>query len=329
MSIINVAIVGVTGFTGVEALRILLSHPFVSIKNIVGNSHAGSDISELYPALSMFNLPKVQKLEEVNLQTIDCIFCCLPHQTSQSVVLQILNTNSKIKIIDLSADFRLPVEIYEEIYSKHLAPNLQKLACYGIPELFRQQISQSQIIACGGCFPTSALLPLFPLKDIIDGDIIIDSKTGITGAGKKDDYAYSFSNISDAIKAYNPHQHRHRAEISYYLNKSVRFTPHLVPVLRGIETSIYFKSHLNIKAILEDYYKNEQFVTICQHAPSTREVTATNFCKIFISQSNDEVFISSVIDNISKGSSSQAIQNMNIVFNFPEQIGINHTPIIP
>lgn len=329
MSIVNVAVVGVTGFTGIEALRILLAHPFVTVINIVGNSHVGKKIEELYPALSHFNLPKIQKLEEVDLQKIDCIFCCLPHQASQTVIKQIIAQKPNIKVIDLSADFRLPVELYEEIYSVHLAPELQPKSAYGLCEIFEEEIKKSQIIACPGCFPTSALLPLIPLKNAIEGSIIIDSKTGITGAGRKDDYAFSFSNLSDSTKAYSPHKHRHRTEISYYLGKKVRFTPHLVPVLRGIETSIYFNSPSDCKSILQNFYKEAKFVKICEHIPSTREVTATNFCKIYIEQQGEEVFISSIIDNISKGSSTQAVQNMNIIFGFPQETGLNFMPIIP
>jgi N-acetyl-gamma-glutamyl-phosphate reductase len=329
MSIVNVAVVGVTGFTGIEALRVLLAHPFVTVVNIVGNSHAGKKIEELYPALSHFNLPKIQKLDDIDLQKIDCIFSCLPHQTSQGVNKQIITQKPSIKVIDLSADFRLPVEIYEEVYSQHLAPELQPKATYGLCEIFENEIQKSQIIACPGCFPTSALLPLIPLKNVIDGSIIIDSKTGITGAGRKDDYAFSFSNLSDSIKAYAPHKHRHRTEISHYLGKKVRFTPHLVPVLRGIETSIYFNSSADCKSVLENFYKEAKFVKICEHIPTTREVTATNLCKIYIEQQNDEVFISSVIDNISKGSSTQAVQNMNIAFGFPQETGLSFVPIVP
>ncbi len=329
MSIINVAIVGVTGFTGVEALRVLLAHPFVKVINIVGNSYAGKKIDELYPALSHFNLAKIQKLEEIDLKIIDCIFCCLPHQTSQTVIAKILEEKPSIKIIDLSADFRLPVEFYEKTYSTHLAPNLQEKACYGLSEIFPEQIAKSQIIACPGCFPTSALLPLIPLKEYIEGQVIIDSKTGITGAGRKDSFDFSFTQCSDAVKAYNPHAHRHRVEISHYFGKQVRFTPHLVPVLRGIETSIYFNSSTDCKSILQKFYKEANFVKIVENIPSTREVIATNLCKIYVSQEGQEVFISSVIDNISKGSSTQAVQNMNIVFGFPQNTGLEFMPIVP
>lgn len=329
MSIINVAIVGVTGFTGVEVLRTLLLHPFVKIVNIVGNSYAGKKICDIYPALEQYDLPYIQKLEEIDLDIIDCIFCCLPHGTSQEIILGIVAKNPLIKIIDLSADFRLPVDLYNKVYGQHLAPNLQEKACYGLPEIFEDDITKSQIISCPGCFPTSVLLPLIPLKNSIQGKVIIDSKTGISGAGRKEALEYSFIQCSDAIKAYNPHQHRHRFEIEYYFGKSVRFTPHLVPVIRGIESSIYFESNTDCKSELQEFYKNSQFVHIASQIPSTREVTATNLCKIYIAQEGHEVFISSVIDNISKGSSTQAVQNMNAVFGFPANTGVNFVPIIP
>ena len=328
-AVLNVAIIGVTGFTGVEALRLLMLHPFVSIKNIVGNSFAGKEISEIYPALNVFQLPKIQKLEEVDFDIIDCVFCCLPHQTSQIVISEILTKNSHIKIIDLSADFRLPIELYEANYSTHKAPELQEKACYGLSEIFTEEIAKSQIIACPGCFPTSALLPLIPLKNHINSQVIIDSKTGISGAGRKDSFDFSFTQTSDSVKAYNPHTHRHRAEISHYFGQNVRFTPHLVPVLRGIETSIYFNSTANCKEILQEFYRNSDFVKIVDVLPATREVLATNFCKICVMQNGNEVFISSVIDNISKGSSSQAVQNMNIAFGFPQKAGLEFMPIIP
>ena len=328
-AVLNVAIIGVTGFTGVEALRLLMLHPFVSIKNIVGNSFAGKEISEIYPALNVFQLPKIQKLEEVDFDIIDCVFCCLPHQTSQLVISEILTKNSHIKIIDLSADFRLPIELYEANYSTHKAPELQEKACYGLSEIFTEEISKSQIIACPGCFPTSALLPLIPLQNHINSQVIIDSKTGISGAGRKNSFDFSFTQTSDCIKAYNPHTHRHRAEISHYFGQNLRFTPHLVPVLRGIETSIYFESNADCTTILKEFYKSSDFVKIVDVLPATREVLATNFCKICVMQNGNEVFISSVIDNISKGSSSQAVQNMNIAFGFPQKAGLEFMPIIP
>ncbi len=327
--ILNVAIVGVTGFTGIESLRLLIQHPFVTIKNIVGNSFAGKEISEIYPALNQFDLPKIQKLEDVDFELIDCVFCCLPHQTSQIVISEIIVKNPTIKIIDLSADFRLPITLYEEVYSKHQAPNLQEKSCYGLSEIFESQIAKSQIIACPGCFPTCALLPLIPLKNHINSQVVIDSKTGITGAGRKDSFDFSFAQCSDAIKAYSPHNHRHKAEISYYFGQKVRFTPHLVPILRGIETSIYFESNSDCTSILKEFYKKSDFVKIVETLPSTREVLATNFCKICVIQNDTEVFISSVIDNISKGSSSQAVQNMNIAFGFPQKSGLEFMPIIP
>ena len=329
MSIINVAIVGVTGFTGVEALRVLLLHPFVKIVNLVGNSYAGKEIAEIYPALSHYDLPTIQKLEDVDFEIIDCVFCCLPHQTSQEVIAKIIEKNNTIKIVDLSADFRLPISLYENVYGKHLAPHLQSRASYGLCEIFEKEIAESQIVACPGCFPTSALLPLIPLKNHIDGQIIIDSKTGISGAGRKDSFDFSFTSCADSMKAYNPHKHRHRFEIENYLGKSVRFTPHLVPVSRGIETSIYFNSKVDCKAILQEFYKNAKFVHIVKTIPSTREVMATNLCRIYVEQSGDEVFVSSVIDNISKGSSTQAVQNMNILFGFGQETGVEFMPIVP
>lgn len=329
MSIVNVAVIGVAGFTGVEALRILLLHPFVKIVSVAGNSHAGKKIGDIYPVLERYDLPLIQKLEEIDFDVIDCAFCCLPHGTSQEVISQIIVKNPRIKIIDLSADFRLPVEMYGKIYAQHLAPDLQAKACYGLPEIFESEVAKSQIIACPGCFPTSTLLPLMPLKNHIQGQIIIDSKTGISGAGRKEIYEYSFVQCSDAIKAYNPHKHRHRFEIEHYLGRGIRFTPHLVPVIRGIETSIYFESNADCKTILQDFYKNSPFVHIASQIPSTREVLATNLCKIYISQEGSEVFVSSVIDNISKGSSMQAVQNMNIAFGFPVDAGLNFVPIVP
>lgn len=329
MSIINIAIIGVTGFTGIETLRVLLTHPLAKVINIVGNSHAGKNIAELYPALSHYNLPQIQKLEDIDLDLIDCIFTCLPHGMSQVVIMDIINKKPTLKVIDLSADFRLPVQIYEKVYSKHLAPELQDKSCYGLSELFSKEIAKAQIISCPGCFPTSSLLPLIPLKQCIDGNIIIDSKTGLTGAGRSSNYEFSFTNTSESIKAYNPHQHRHKFEIAHYLGKNVRFTPHIVPVIRGIETSIYFNSSHNCLKILQEFYKDTQFVKICNTIPSTKEVLATNICAIYIEQDGNEVFISSVIDNIAKGSSMQAIQNMNIAFGFPEETGLIFTPIIP
>ena len=349
MKKINVAVIGASGYTGVELIRILLNHGKVNISALIANNNADQQIDNIYQHLIHYDLPTLKKIEEIDFSKIDLIFGCLPHSTSQETFKKILEnkSNSHLKIIDLSADFRLEnFEEYKKWYGdNHLAQDLQKHAVYGLSEINRSKIKKSSLIACPGCYPTSALLPLIPLLEnkLIDNkNIIIDSKSGASGAGRTIKQNNLFCEINESVKAYSIGKHRHTSEIEQELSKfsktkiEVDFTPHLLPINRGIISTIYTKVNSNysiadIKNCLLTKYNDEFFVKIIDGEPSIKDVIGTNFCLISAKQGrvSDTIILVSVIDNLCKGASGQAVQNMNIIYGFDEREGLQMTPIFP
>lgn len=349
MKKLKIAIIGASGYTGAELIRILLNHPKVEISALIANSNAGQKIDQLYPHLVHYNLPDLKKLDEIDFSEIDVAFGCLPHTTSQETFKKLLDDgkNTHLKIIDLSADFRLDdVADYEKWYgNEHVAEELQPQAIYGLTEINRDKIKKSSLIACPGCYPTSALLPLIPLleNDLIEkNDIIIDSKSGTTGAGRAAKQANLFCEINESVKAYAIGNHRHIGEIEQELSKvstseiQIDFTPHLLPINRGIISTIYAKinpkfSIEDIKNCLNTKYEDESFVRIIEGEPNIKNVVGTNFCLITARKARTEntVILVSVIDNLCKGASGQAVQNMNIICGFDETEGLQLAPLFP
>jgi N-acetyl-gamma-glutamyl-phosphate reductase len=346
---LKIAILGASGYTGVELIRLLLSHKKTEITALIADSNAGKEIAEIYPHLLPFALPKLKKIEEVNFSEIDLAFCCLPHTTSQSVIKSLLENKNypHLKVIDLSADFRLESgEDYQKWYEhSHIALELQSQAVYGLCELNRNKIKKAKLIANPGCYPTSALLPLIPLLEnnlIESQNIIVDSKSATSGAGRSIKLGNLFCEVNESMKAYGIATHRHTGEIEQELCKAantklqVAFTPHLVPMNRGIISTIYvnikdgFKID-DLKNCLQTKYQDEYFVQLTNNPPSTKDVSASNFCHIFITQSRlkNQAIIVCVIDNLVKGASGQAVQNMNIMFGFDEKEGLEFLPIVP
>jgi N-acetyl-gamma-glutamyl-phosphate reductase len=343
---IRVSIIGASGYTGVELIRILINHPHVEIVNLIAESSAGQPISDIYPHLTPYKLPNLEKLDTVKWENIDVAFCCLPHATAQAIIKDL---PKHLKIIDLSADFRLyNIETYKEYYGhEHLAPDLQKEAVYGLTEIFRDKVKNARIIACPGCYPTSALLPLIPLlkAGVIEvHDIIIDAKSGVTGAGRAVKLGNLYTEVNEGIKPYGISTHRHVPEIEQELSAAsgadiqVQFTPQLVPMSRGILSTIYVKlkngkTTQDIQKIWQDAYQNEPFVHVLAEGrlPSTRDVAGTNNCIIAVApgRAANVAVIASVIDNLTKGSSGQATQNMNIMFGLDEKSGMEYTPVFP
>lgn len=344
--IIKAAIIGASGYTGSELIRVLYGHNGVEISYLIAGKSAGKSIGEIYPHLKQLGLPDIVALSDANFDDIDVAFCCLPHATSQEVILQL---PSHLKIIDLSADFRLKdVDLYEKWYGgKHKAPELQKTAAYGLSEICRDEIRSARIVACPGCYPTSALLPLSPLLEqslISQDNIIIDSKSGTTGAGRSAKQNLLFSEINESAKAYAICNHRHMPEMEQLLsNKAgnyvvVSFTPQLVPMSRGIISTIYVKTTADnnaddLRNTLQAQYDSELFVHILPKGefPTTRDVVGTNQCVIAVAEgrTKNSAIIVSVIDNLTKGSSGQAVQNMNIMFGLAEDMGLKYAPIFP
>ncbi len=337
MNKISAVIIGASGYTGAELLRLLLVHPHVEIKALVADSNAGKEITDIYPHFAVTKLPKLLKLDEVDFKGIDVAFCCLPHATSQKIIKSLPKT---VKVIDLAADFRIQdIALYEKWYGEHFAKDIQPEAVYGLTEIHREKIKKARIVACPGCYPTSILLPLLPLvaANAIDKDeIIADSKSGVTGAGRSLKQHLLFTEANEGVSAYSVTGHRHSAEVVEQLGTNFTFVPHLIPMNRGIISTIYVKLKTDLataRKALEDKYKNEPFVKVLANGaiPATHSVRGTNYCliNIFEGQKPGNATIVSVIDNLNKGSSGQAVQNMNIMFNLPETTGLLETAIFP
>ncbi len=349
---IKTGILGASGYTGAELVRLLIRHPHVRIELLTGGRKAGLDIADVFPHLSDLNLPTLQAIEDVDFAALDLdvIFCALPHKTSQKIIKKLLEgQDTKLKIIDLSADFRLRDErVYEEWYGrKHSALELQKEAVYGLTEHYRDEIKTAQLVACPGCYPTAALLTLLPLmkEKLIQKDgIIIDAKSGVSGAGRALQEGFLFTEISEAMHPYGIASHRHAPEIEQELSKvygeklMISFTPHLIPMNRGELETIYVSLSKNmaakdLRSCLQEFYKNDPYVQIAKEGsvPATRNVRGSN--KALISVHDDRVtgraILIAVIDNLVKGSSGQAIQNMNIMFDFDETLSLEQVPLFP
>lgn len=347
---LKVAILGGSGYTGGELLRILQQHPHVKITAVTSERLAGSPVSKLF----LHSRDSVLKFEKLHLVTLakkaDLFFLCLPHRTSQAVVAY-LNKAGK-KVIDLSADFRLKsAKTYQDWYNtRHIYPLLLKKAVYGLPELHREKIKPASIIANPGCYPTSAILSLAPIidKDFIDTDsIIIDAKSGVSGAGRNPAQPFMYCEVNDSVRAYAVSNHRHTPEIEQELkgvagkNIKVVFTPHLIPMDRGILSTIYIclndsTNLASIQRMFRNFYKNEPFVRVLDNGmyPTTKAVTGTNYCDISVfldsrNRSHRTLIIISAIDNLLKGASSQAVQNMNIMYGFNETAGLKTPSLFP
>ncbi len=345
---IQAGIIGVTGYTGAELIRLLYSHPEVNIKKVASRSNKGCQIfenhSHFFKTIDMVD----QGLDDPAsfVEGLDVVFLALPHGTASEIVAKI---KGKVKIIDLSADFRLrDLETYEEWYGvKHSCPEYFKDAVYGLPELYRDQIKNTDLIANPGCYPTSIILGLYPLlknKMVVEGTIIADSKSGVSGAGKKAADHTHYPEINENFYAYNLGKHRHTPEIKQELVASsgikdlqVIFSPHLLPMTRGILSTIYvdLKEDFNIEDLYKIYdetYEKEFFVRVRKDKlPQTKLVAASNFCDIGLVKSGagNKLIVVSAIDNLIKGASGQAIQNLNIMFDLPEKTGIDFLPVYP
>lgn len=345
--ILNIAILGASGYTGAELIRLIYPHPKTHIALLTGDSQAGKPIGNVYPHLSYVEgLPNLVKLDEADYSNIDVVFCCLPHGTTQPIIASLPN---HLKIIDLSADFRLKnVVEYASWYGhEHQAVGLQKEAVYGLTEHARAELKNARLVANPGCYPTSALLPLLPLlsqKIIAAESIIIDAKSGITGAGRAAKQANLFAEIDGGISAYGVAHHRHTPEIEQGLAAvhgapvHITFTPHLMPMNRGMLATIYAnlapnKNAADARAALVSAYKNEPFVHVLEEGvvPTTHMVRGTNHCvlNVFADRVSGKIILISAIDNLMKGASGQALQNMNHMCGFPETLGLEQVAVFP
>jgi len=345
MNPIKVGIIGGTGYTGVELLRILSAHPQVALSCITSRSEAGTPVTEMFSSLRghvdlLFTDPSDSLLEQC-----DVVFAATPNGVAMTHARGLLKAG--VKIIDLSADFRIKdVALWEKWYGMtHAASELIDQAVYGLPEVNRKEIASAQLIANPGCYPTAVQLGFLPLIEagIVDlQSLIADAKSGISGAGRKAAVGSAFSECSDSFKAYGVSGHRHLPEIKQGLASAAGkpvglvFTPHLLPLIRGIHATLYAKledKNVDLQGLFEERYAGEQFVDVMPPGshPDTRSVRGTNMCRIAVYQPQDgnTAVILSVEDNLVKGAAGQAVQNMNIMFGLDESTGIDQVALVP
>lgn len=344
----KIGILGASGYTGADAVRLLARHPNVEIKVLTANTHAGKTMNEVFPHFFMLNLPRLTEWEKVDWTTLDAVFCGLPHGTTQEIIAAVIASNPAIKILDMSADFRLrDMDVYAQWYGhEHRAPVLQGEAIYGLTELYREKIAGARLVACPGCYPTAALLALVPIAraNLIDvNDVVIDAKSGITGAGRGLKQNMLFSEAGEGLSPYSVGTHRHAPEIEQEIGVAassvvtVNFTPHLVPMSRGELCTSYVKlkgvSTDDLRSALEKAYRDEPFVHVVKKGvlPQTQNVRGSNYVQIgvFADRIKNRAIVISVIDNLVKGSAGQAIQNMNLMFGFSETTGLEQIALFP
>ncbi len=337
----KIGILGATGFTGYELILLLLRHPYAEITWLSSESQSGQKYSQLYPRLAgqlSSDLENLQTWENVKASSPDIVFSCLPHSASAKFLAPFIQNG--IKVIDLSADFRIQnLATYEKAYGTHASPELLAKSQYGLCEVYGEAISKTKIVANPGCYPTSILLPLIPLlrEGIVSAkNLILDSKSGVSGAGKKATEGTHYIYCNESFSAYKVgDQHRHLPEIEEQLSlaagESVKalFTPHLVPMERGIFSTIYADlkpghTQATTQQCLQEFYQNSLFVKIRNDNPRTADVRHTNFCHIqaYQPQGTQKLILLSVIDNMVKGASGQAVQNMNLLLGFAPELGL-------
>ncbi len=345
---IKIGIVGGTGYTGVELLRLLAVHPHVELTAITSRGEAGMPVADMFPSLRGYVDLAFTDPANANLGVCDVVFFATPHGVAMSQAQTLLDAN--VKVIDLAADFRLQdTALFEKWYKMpHSCPDILKNAVYGIPELYRDKIKSANVIGNPGCYPTTVLLGLAPLLELglIDSSvpIISDSKSGVSGAGRKAEVATLFAEASDNMKAYGVAGHRHHPEIHAQLNQLTGskvdfiFVPHLVPMIRGMLSTIYVKlsekaANVDLQAMYEKRYANEQFVDVLPagNLPETRSVRASNQLRIALHKQAESGYLTILVvqDNLVKGAAGQAVQNMNIMFGLEENAGLKVVPVLP
>jgi N-acetyl-gamma-glutamyl-phosphate reductase len=347
----KIGVLGASGYTGSDLVRMLLRHPRAEIVLLTAERRAGQEMREVFPQFSPYQLPKLVAIDGLDWAALnlDLVFCALPHATTQKVLKDLLAKAPDTKVVDLSADFRLAdTAAYAKWYGhEHHAPELQKEAVYGLVEVHRREIKKARLVANPGCYTSCAELPLIPLiegKAIDLDEIVIDAKSGMTGAGRSAKESMLFSEVSEGFHAYGVGGHRHMAELDQEFSLAagrpvvVSFTPHLVPMNRGILSTIYVRGKRgrtpqDLHALLLKYYAKEPFVHVLPfgETPQTRHVRGSNMT--FIGVANDRIegraIVISALDNLVKGASGQAIQNANLLLGFPETMGIDQVALFP
>lgn len=341
----KVGVIGATGYTGIELIRLLVEHPDVSLEVVTSRSHAGKPLSRIYPSFEGVFDKELQPVEAIRDLELDLVFLALPHKVSMDFIREY--GTDRFRVVDLSGDFRLgSPEVYEQWYGKkHVAPDHLAGAVYGLPELFRDKIRNADLVANPGCYPTSSILMLLPLirHGLIDpGSIIIDAKSGVTGAGATPKENTHFPNLFGNFYAYSLKSHRHTPEIERFLSTAsdtdvkVQFTPHLLPIDRGILSTAYSTavkgvSEEQIRETYLSFYEKEHFVRVVDQPPTVKNVRGSNFLDIYATfdERTGRIITISAMDNLVKGAAGQAIQNMNLMFRLIEKSGLVYPPLNP
>lgn len=338
------AVIGATGYAGAELVRLLSGHPHAELSMMTSRQQGGVPFSDIYPAMAGIVDSSCEAFsQETVSEAADVVFTALPHKAAMAVVPGLIARGKKV--IDLSADFRFKdPALYEAWYEPHQAKDLLQSAVYGLPETYADEIQKASLVGNPGCYPTSVLLPLLPLvkAPFVDLDnVVADSKSGASGAGRSVSLATHFCEVNESFRAYKVAEHRHNPEMDEILSLAagrqihITFTPHLVPITRGMLTTVYVGlkgsvSHQEVTSYLDTFFANKPFVRICPPGrfPDTRYVKGTNYCDIGVkvAERSRRLILVSAIDNLVKGASGQAVQNMNIMFGFPETAGLDQVP---
>ena len=342
---VSVGIVGGTGYTGVELLRLLVAHPEVEIANITSRGNAGTPVTGMFPSLNGFISMSFSEPDVQALSGCDIVFFATPNGTAMEMVPQLLDKNTRV--IDLAADFRLKdAAVWQRYYgTEHACPELLAEAVYGLPEINREQIKTAKLVANPGCYPTAVSLGFLPLianNAIALDSLIADAKSGVSGAGRQAKVNNLFSEVSEDFRAYGVGTHRHQPEIQQTLSQAADrecglvFVPHLVPMIRGIHATLYatlLDTKADLQAMFEDYYKDEWCVDVMPAGshPATATVRGSNYCRLAVHRpyDGDTVIVLSVEDNLVKGAAGQAVQNMNIMLGFDESLGLTQPALWP
>ncbi len=341
---VRVGIINVTGYAGVELARLLARHPEVKLAAVTGRSAAGRQLESVFPHLGSLGLEVAQEVDDV-----DVCFSALPHHASAELVAELLARGQRV--IDISADFRLrDLCTYERWYGHHPSPHLLPSAVYGLPELHRREIAVARLVANPGCYPTASILGLAPIAHLIEADVVIDAKSGISGAGRTMKLSVNhFCEVNENVQAYGLDGHRHQPEISQELGElrrrrggedlpalEITFVPHLIPMTRGILATCYARlreplSSLQLRELYREFYSGHPFVRVVDYSPQTKQTLGSNECVIHprVDDSGYRVLVLSCIDNLVKGAAGQAVQNMNLMLGLPETMGLEGLPLFP
>lgn len=346
MDKVRIGVIGASGYTGADLVRLAARHPRIEIVTLTANTHAGKTMADVFPHLGQLPLPKLLKNEDADWSKVDAVFCGLPHATSQEVIAALPEA---LKVIDMSADFRFrDPQTYERWYGgAHKAPELQKQAVYGLTEHYRAEIAKARLVACPGCYPTAALTVILPLvrAGLIDaGDLIIDAKSGVSGAGRSLKQNILFCEAGEGLSPYAIASHRHAPEIEQEVSRAagqpviVNFTPHLIPMSRGELVTVYARLRRGstadeCAATLAERYRDEPFVFLSPKGimPATQTVRGSNnvVLGVYADRMPGRVILVAALDNLVKGSAGQAVQNFNLMFGLPETMGLEQVALFP